>query len=303
MADEASMNPADPGTTEPVNLAAKTPVPPAQPPVPPAAPVPSGATPGKLRSIGQLLKDSWKIFAASWLKYIIFMLIVIAIGLGGIVVGAVVFVLGLGLWNTAWFATVALFVVAGLALIYLFLSIGLATSKFLYGCVEGSSEGKGSALKYGLKNSLSFFWVSLVTGLIIIAAPLIVGIIFGIMAAVAGVNAGTIIVGLLLIIPSFIASIYLGTMLSFVTQNFVMEGNRGIAAIKRSWSLVKGSFWQVFGRIVVLGLIGIVISFLNQGTDNAAYFLLTSIYFVLNFIYSVVSVFYNYLIYKDLAQK
>ena len=63
-----------------------------------------------------------------------------------------------------------------------------------------------------------------------------------------------IIVGvgfLLLIIPGLIFL----AMLSVAVPSVVVEGQRGTKALGRSWNLVKGHFWHVFGIVVVAAII------------------------------------------------
>lgn len=56
---------------------------------------------------------------------------------------------------------------------------------------------------------------------------------------------------LLLIIPGIIFSVFY----SFAVYAFFFEDKRGLAAIRRSKQLVRGYFWAVFGRFIVLGLV------------------------------------------------
>jgi len=55
----------------------------------------------------------------------------------------------------------------------------------------------------------------------------------------------------LLIIPGIIISIFL----SFSLYVCLDEKRKGMDAIKRSWNLVKGSWWQIFGRILLLSIL------------------------------------------------
>jgi len=54
-----------------------------------------------------------------------------------------------------------------------------------------------------------------------------------------------------LIIPGIIV----GTYLTFYSYVFIIEGEKGINALKRSWALVKGNWWKVFGRLILLNVI------------------------------------------------
>jgi hypothetical protein len=56
---------------------------------------------------------------------------------------------------------------------------------------------------------------------------------------------------LLLVVPGLIFAV----RLAFTTQSVVVEGHRGPGALKRSWELTRGSFWRVFGVLLVAGLL------------------------------------------------
>jgi hypothetical protein len=63
--------------------------------------------------------------------------------------------------------------------------------------------------------------------------------------------AGAIVVGVMLfIVPGIIAAI----RLLFGIQMVVLEGRRGVPALRRSWELTDGCFWRVLGLNLVIGL-------------------------------------------------
>lgn len=61
---------------------------------------------------------------------------------------------------------------------------------------------------------------------------------------------------ILLVIPGFIVL----TRLSCAVPTLVVEGKRGRTALSRSWNLVKGRGWPVFGTLIVAGIISSVVS-------------------------------------------
>lgn len=61
---------------------------------------------------------------------------------------------------------------------------------------------------------------------------------------------------ILLVIPGFIVL----TRLSCAVPALVVEGKRGRSALSRSWNLVKGRGWPVFGTLIVAGIISSVVS-------------------------------------------
>ena len=75
-------------------------------------------------------------------------------------------------------------------------------------------------------------------------------VLVGVLSALA-ITAGFI----LLIVPGFIVL----TFLACSIPALVIEGKRGREALRRSWNLVRGRGWPVFGTIIVAGLLtGIV---------------------------------------------
>ncbi|MBI5652247.1 MAG: glycerophosphoryl diester phosphodiesterase membrane domain-containing protein [Chloroflexi bacterium] len=55
-------------------------------------------------------------------------------------------------------------------------------------------------------------------------------------------------------IPLFVIWFALAMRWSFFTQAIVLEDLSGIAGIRRSWRLTKGSFWRVVGILFLLGI-------------------------------------------------
>jgi len=64
---------------------------------------------------------------------------------------------------------------------------------------------------------------------------------------------------LLLIVPGIIFSVWF----AFSLYIFIAEGLKGKSALKRSKQLVQGIWWPVFGRIVALGVIALLISWIK----------------------------------------
>lgn len=70
---------------------------------------------------------------------------------------------------------------------------------------------------------------------------------------------------ILLVIPGF----FVMTRLFASVPALVVEGKRGRAALRRSWSLVEGRGWRIFGIILLVGLItGLVSSVFALATDQ-----------------------------------
>lgn len=132
--------------------------------------------------------------------------------------------------------------------------------------------GIKEALDKGWHKLLSYFWISLLSGFI-----------------VAG--------GLLLfIIPGIILSIYF----SLAAYVLVSESKKGTAVLFRSKQLVKGYWWKVFRRLLVLsfvlGLIAVPINIIAEIFD------LVFIASIISMLIAPFSVIFVFLIYDNLKQ-
>jgi hypothetical protein len=74
-----------------------------------------------------------------------------------------------------------------------------------------------------------------------------------------------VVVGLILIAPG----VYLFVALSVAVPVLMLEGQRGMAAIGRSISLVSGRWWQTLGRLVIGLILYIVAYFIIDGIAGA----------------------------------
>lgn len=64
--------------------------------------------------------------------------------------------------------------------------------------------------------------------------------------------------GVLFVIPGLIFSIWY----TFATYPVIFEGKKGLEALGISKSLVVGRWWQILGRIIIIGLVFSVVSFI-----------------------------------------
>lgn len=82
-----------------------------------------------------------------------------------------------------------------------------------------------------------------------LGAVLLIGIVMVVIigVAVAGNGAAAFLVGAPLVLVLLAGLIYLGTMLAFAPSVIVLERRDIISAVKRSFRLIKGDFWRVFG--------------------------------------------------------
>lgn len=66
-------------------------------------------------------------------------------------------------------------------------------------------------------------------------------------------------VGWICVVVGSVAAIYLIVGWIFLCQAALLEGLGPIAALSRSWALVKGNWWRVFGIMLVVSLIAVAI--------------------------------------------
>ncbi|MDZ4347398.1 MAG: hypothetical protein U1E51_33735, partial [Candidatus Binatia bacterium] len=126
--------------------------------------------------------------------------------------------------------------VAGLFwIIYVFLRVTLS-QYLLIASPEGSLTAWG-AWKASSGKVRSFFWVGALSSL---------------------VGAGGFV---LLIVPGIIVSV----MVIFAVWVMAIEGLRGRAALLRSRSYVKGRWWKIFWRLIVIAILGLLLSFVFLG--------------------------------------
>jgi len=120
---------------------------------------------------------------------------------------------------------------------------------------------------------------------------------------------GTIFImlwSLLLIIPGIIFAVFY----SFAVFIFFFEGKEGLDAISASKKLVKGYWWPVFGRYLLIGLIALVFTIVitapisAQGIDKSGDFYKGWNFFVqiINYLVGPIYLIYGYNIYQDLVK-
>jgi hypothetical protein len=109
---------------------------------------------------------------------------------------------------------------------------------------------------------------------------------------------------LLLIIPGIIYSIFY----SFAVYAFFFEDKRGMAAIRRSISLVNNYWWPVFGRFIVASLIvwifTVLISIpLSFAPEHSIFVgIWSAVIQVISFLIGPIILIFSYQIYQDLVK-
>ena len=227
-----------------------------------------------LRSVSDLLKDAWVIFAAGWTKFLLYFVILFAAII--VTVTAMVLLIMITMLTKSLVVILIAIIVGVILAIIVFSVFALATNKLVYNIGEKKEGGIKSALAYGFNNFPSYILVMLISGILIL-----VGLVF-------------------LIIPGII----IGVMLSMVAPVFILEENHKLNALKRSRELIRGYWWPVFGRLVLLSFISGVASSIRYVNPQVASLtlLLSIIAIVINFILTYYGVAYIYLVYKDLVR-
>jgi len=107
-----------------------------------------------------------------------------------------------------------------------------------------------------------------------------------------------ILVGFFVVLSTLffvIPGIIVGTYLTLYSYIFIVEGKRGMEALKHSWKLVEGNWWKVFGRLFVIGIV-----------FNIIYTLLSSINDLLGIVFQLFylpfGIIFLYLIYLELKK-
>ena len=78
-------------------------------------------------------------------------------------------------------------------------------------------------------------------------------------SASAGIG-GALSIIFLMIVALIVVACFFTVKFAFTSSAVVLEGLGPVDALKRSWSLSKGSFWRILGRILLIGIVTGLIS-------------------------------------------
>lgn len=241
--------------------------------------MPSIKTKLKLLSAKELFRASWQIYIKKFSDFVEMYLwgmlgLLPLIGVGFL--AAILFLwLNLNLWPLYIFISIL-----GLAALAWSIYYGTRAKIGLLLIIQDEA----TSVKEKFNQSRQYFWpyfiVSIVTTLLILLAML------------------------LLIIPGLVLAIYW----SFVLLVVVIENKRIVSEVtKRSHALVKGYWWPVCGRILLMVILALIVSaILNipmsslDGTAEQAYTVVINIFWAL---VSPLFLVYSYLLYQDLVKK
>jgi len=134
--------------------------------------------------------------------------------------------------------------------------IGLFGGLTIYALVlRPGGTSVGEALRIALAHIAAALGATL---LLLLAWSVLFSIPFTLVAAGALAPAGLVF---LVLIPCVI---FAAVRLIPVSAVIVAENRGPIAAIVRSWALTRGSFWKIFGFVIVVGIVGAVVSIVSD---------------------------------------
>jgi hypothetical protein len=156
----------------------------------------------------------------------------------------------------------AFFVVAAiLALVGLFIVLPLATAATTRAVSDRYLDrpaSVGSSYAAALRRMRALIWQSVILlGAFLLVYALAAGLIIGLSLAVGAVAGGFAILLIIAAIP-FVLFVYVRT--SLTAPAIVLENLSGWRGLVRSWNLVRGFGWRIFGIRLLVGLITGIIS-------------------------------------------
>lgn len=247
-----------------------------------------------------LVGQSFGIFSKKWKKLIWLMFVIPLI------------VTGLAVFTGIFFAILASLVVATkiilawkivLAVVLALISLACILISIFISVVASISSiyviDQDMDVKVAFKKSMPLFWKYI--GLIIV---------FGLI---------TLIGYLLFIVPGIILTV----MLSFSLYALILEDLGPIQALKRSKELVKGFWWTVLARFMVVGVFAVLISMVSSMINNVGMALIETgnkdlgimifaviiavlamlVSIAINFVVNSIVVIYSYLVYSELKSR
>lgn len=222
----------------------------------------------RLPGLVELLKSTWQIYKARWKTFLGIMIL-------PVIVSFSFFIFGLG--PISWLK-ILFFVI--FILFYIAFWFWTLVS-LLYAIKERDLKiGVKESFKKGWSKLNPFIWISFLAGFITFGGSL------------------------LFLVPGIIFVFW------FILRNYVLvsEDLRGMSALLRSRQLVKGNWWPVFWRFLVISLIGIIAALtLISGADFLFPFfgdkISPIVNFVFNLFYTPFIFVFGFLIYEELKRQ
>lgn len=133
------------------------------------------------------------------------------------------------------------------------LACRIAAETFEGGSPQPRSVFRSAGEKYWTLIGVTFLVGLIVLGLLIV--PIVV-----LVAGIAAETDGLIALGGFLIFGGILAVIYVGNRLALVYPVVLVERVGPVDAVRRSYRLVKGRWWRVFGTILLAGVVTFIVS-------------------------------------------
>ena len=98
---------------------------------------------------------------------------------------------------------------------------------------------------------------------LVVGTIAVVGVLAGVVVIAAG-GAVLAIIGVPLILAGLLGAVYVGVRLSLAPSALVLERVGIGTSLKRSWTLVKGDWWRVFGILILTLMVALFVSLVIQ---------------------------------------
>ena len=241
-----------------------------------------GQAPGYINEIGEWLSRSFRVLFANAMPVFILLVlslipaVLIFLAIGGAVNDVVVRFDGFdaeegftnldidGLSGGA-FGLAALMLILGPIIAAIF---SLAQSFVLHRGHLGQSASLGSALSAGLKGLPRYIGWTLAIMLAIFGTFILIGFVLAVLAAVS--DALVALLMFVLVIAAIPVVIWYLTKTAFLNVACAVAPT-GQSALRASTERSKGRFWGVFGRILLLFIIGFFVSLIVNGITGSSY--------------------------------
>ena len=213
------------------------------------------------RSIGGILGETFRIYGRDFWRLLAIVAIV-EVSLGILAIGLTLLAImpaimgGGGIASLIPLIVIGIIVVAGYIIAY-----PLMTGALIHAISEQHFHQPisiGRAYRYAWGRIKALIGASILVALIMVgiaAAVILIGL--AIIPATGAI--GWVIIGLLATV-ALVAMVYLWTRWIFILQAALLEGCGATAALSRSSALVRGTWWRVFGFMLVVSLIVVAIS-------------------------------------------
>lgn len=230
-------------------------------------------TPIKFYNPIELISQAWKIFTKRFWLFV-------RIALLAVLFMSIVLAIGIGSHMLSGSSDIAAFVLVILGFVIFFYAIFSMQIAFLVAIVEENISARDA-----YRRSSKFF------------VAYVLAAILSSLAIAGGL--------LLLIIPGIIIMVWL----SFYQFVLVSEGEKGLSALSKSREYVRGRWWGVFGRLLILFLASCIVQVITKSIINSlgkdssiAAIMVAAAVLLLSFVFFCMGSIYTFLIYKNLKE-